>query len=348
MDDHIIEIDSSQRDPVMFPAPNDYTVFLNKPLYNVETLELVTGKIPTTQYTINTGNKQFQVDEQVIVLTERSYFSGADLASNLQDSFIQYASNVDSVTFNSNTFALTFSNLLGTSPFSFKFYSGSNGFTSQTPVGTPCNVLGFAPIDTTPATQLTSGVIELIGQTNVILRITTNGDDCKKKLYTTNDAFSFNSNTWASTNGSTMNNIYIGRLITFKDHHCNMIDYKPGDVVKFNFDKGTAKYVQSLRIRWYYNLGNKLVAYDFNNRNHFIKLKIKGSTDKLSGLPKELKPPEEDPPVQKTVEEVEEVVAEEPTVPMLHSRTRVIITSLVILALIMFIVLRRIRQETSS
>jgi len=347
MDDHIIEIDSSQRDPVLFPTPSDYTVFLNKPLYNVETLELLTGKIPTTQYTINRGNKQFQVDEQVIVLTERSYLSGVDLASNLQDSFIQYASNVDSVIFNSNTFALTFSNLLGTSPFSFKFYSGSNGFTSQSSVGTPCNVLGFAPTDTTPALQLTSGVIELIGQTNVILRITTNGDDCKKKMYTTNDAFSFNSNTWASTNVSTMNNIYMGRLVTFKDHHCNMIDYKPGDVVKYVFDKGTAKYVQSLRIRWYYNLGNKLVAYDFNNRNHFIKLKIKGSTDKLSGLPKELKPiPDEDPPVQGVEEEV---VEEEPTVPiMLHSRTRVIITSLVILALIMFIVLRRIRQETSS
>jgi hypothetical protein len=348
MDDHIIEIDSSQRDPVLFPSPSDYTVFLNKPLYNVETLELVTGKIPTTQYTINSGNKQFQVDGRVIVLTERSYLSGADLASNLQDSFIQYASNVDSVTFNSNTFALTFSNLLGTSPFSFKFYSGSNGFTSQSAVGTPCNVLGFAPVDTTPTIQLTSGVIELIGQTNVILRITTNGDDCKKKVYTTNDAFSFNSNTWASTNVSTMNNIYMGRLITFKDHHCNMIDYKPGDVVKYTFDKGTAKYVQSLRIRWYYNLGNKLVAYDFNNRNHFIKLKIKGSTDKLSGLPKELKPiadEEEDPPVQ-VVEEAEET--EEVEKPVLHSRTRVIITSLVILALIMFIVLRRIRQVTTS
>ena len=343
MDDHIVEIDSSQRDPVVFPSPNDYTVYLSKPLYNVEYLELVTGKIPTTQYTINSGNKQFQVDGQVIVLTERSYFSGADLASNLQDSFIQYASNVDSVTFNSNTFALTFSNLLGTSPFSFKFYSGSNGFTSQTAVGTPCNVLGFAPIDTTPTTQLTSGVIELIGQTNVILRITTNGDDCKKKMYTTNDAFSFNSNTWASTNVSSMNNIYIGRLITFKDHHCNMIDYKPGDVVKYAFDKGTAKYIQSLRIRWYYNLGNKLVAYDFNNRNHFIKLKIKGSTDKLNGLPKELEPPKDPEP---DAADPADPADEEPEPVKGHSKVRMIVTIVVIVCLILLILSRRIQQMT--
>lgn len=340
MDDHIIEIDSSQRDPVVFPSPNDYTVYLSKPLYSVESLELVTGKIPTTQYTINSGNKQFQVDGQVIVLTERSYFTGTDLASNLQNSFIQYASNVDSVTYNSNTFALTFSNTAGTSPFSFKFYSGSNGFTSQSAIGTPCNVLGFAPIDTTPAIQLTSGVIELIGHTNIILRITTNGDDCKKKMYTTNDAFSFNSNTWASTNVSTMNNIYIGRLVTFKDHHCNMIDYKPGDVVKYTFDKGTAKYVQSLRIRWYYNLGNKLVAYDFNNRNHFIKLKIRGSTDKLSVSPKELEPPK-DPPVP-TEEEPEEEPKEDPI--QKHSMFRVIATIVVIVGLILFILSRRVQQ----
>ena len=102
MDDYIIEIDSSQRDANIYLDPNDYTLNLNKHVYNVERISLITGKIPTTQPLINRGNKQFQVDNQVIVLPEKNYSNGYVLASDLQTSLT--STNVSTVTYMSNTF----------------------------------------------------------------------------------------------------------------------------------------------------------------------------------------------------------------------------------------------------
>tara|TARA_B110000977_G_scaffold180652_1_gene240520 strand:+ start:708 stop:1652 length:945 start_codon:yes stop_codon:yes gene_type:complete len=272
MDDYIIEIDSSQRDANIYLDPNDYTLNLNKHVYNVERISLITGKIPTTQPLINRGNKQFQVDNQVIVLPEKNYSNGYVLASDLQTSLT--STNVSTVTYMSNTNTLSFDG--GVNKFSFKFHSGSNGFSSSTEYGTPFNVLGFSGIDTPFATTIESGHIDFLGPTNLIIKISTEDEECKKDLYI----------------HDTMNTTYTGRLMMFRDNKTNMLDYKPTDPVEFKFLKGSDKTVSRLRIQWFYNVGNKLIPYDFSGRNHFLKIKIRGSLDKLSVLPRiELPPP---------------------------------------------------------
>ena len=288
MEDYIIEIDSSQRDPNIYSDPNDYTVYLNKHIYGVESIELVCGKIPTTQHLINNGNRQFQVDDTTVLVPEGNYTSGELLASNLATALVG-TTNVTSVSYVSNTHSLVFS---GTNKFSFRFYSGSNGFSTSSQVGTPFSVLGFSGQDTEFTNHLESGYVDLLGPTNLIIKISCNDEECRKDMYTTNDSFSFNSSTWNYTDVGSINNEYTGRLNVFKDNNYNMIDFKPGDPVNFKFSKGSDKSINRLRIQWFYNVGNKLIPYDFNGRNHFIKIKIKGSTDKLSVVPRMSEPVE--------------------------------------------------------
>tara|TARA_B110000858_G_scaffold198449_1_gene265173 strand:+ start:543 stop:1577 length:1035 start_codon:yes stop_codon:yes gene_type:complete len=282
MEDYIIEIDSSQRDPNIYSDPNDYTIYLNKHIYSVESVELVCGKIPTTQYLINNGNRQFQVDDTTVMIPEGNYTSGELLASNLVTALVG-TTNVTSVSYVSNTHSLVFS---GTDNFSFKFYSGSNGFSTSSQVGTPFNVLGFSGQDTEFTNRLESGYVDLMGPTNLIIKISCNDEECRKDMYTTNDSFSFNSNTWNYTDVGSLKNEYTGRLNIFKDNNYNMIDFKSGDPVNFRFNKCSDKSINRLRIQWFYNVGNKLIPYNFNGRNHFMKIKIRGSTDKLNVLPR--------------------------------------------------------------
>ena len=274
MEDYILEIDSSQRDPNIYSDPNDYTVYLNKHIYNAESISLVTGKIPVTQTLINRGNKQFQIDDVTIVLDEKNYSNGHILASDLQTAL--QTTNVNSVTYTSNTSTLLFQ---GSDPFSFKFYSGSNGYSTNSEVGTPFNVLGLPARDTEFSTQLESGHLDFLGPTNLIIKITVNDEECMKDVY--------------SYSNNHMNSTYTGRLMMFRDNPNNMLDFKPGDPVQFRFFKGTDKFIDNIRIQWFYNVGNKLIPYNFRGRNHFIKIKIRGSLDKLNVLPRIESQPED-------------------------------------------------------
>lgn len=325
MEDYIIEIDSSQRDPNIYSDPNDYTVYLNKHIYNIESISLVAGKIPTTQHLINGGNRQFQVDDTDVFVPEGNYPNGSLLASNLETALA--TTNVTSVSFQSNTNTLVFS---GSDNFSFKFYSGSNGFSTSSSVGTPFNVLGFNGQDTEFTNSLESGYVDLLGPTNIILKISSNDEECRKELYTTNNEFSFDSNS-ENTGTTPMKNTYTGRLNIFKDNNYNMIDFKPGDPVEFKFNKGSDKMTNKLRIQWFYNVGNKMIPYDFNGRNHFIKVKIRGSVDKLNVLPRmnlEDTPQVETPP---------EEMSEEPVKEHFHSDLRFYGTLVILFLLVLFI-----------
>ena len=338
MDDYILEIDSSQRDPVSFPNPNEYTVFLNRPMYNVESIELITGKIPLSQHHMNDGNRQLQVDDTVVVFPKRNFSNGSDLATFLQTEL--GTTNVSTVTFDTDTNRLTFQagSISAPAEFSFKFYSGSNGFSESSSVGTPFNLLGFNAEDTPFAQSVESGVVDLLGPTNLILSISTNDEMCKKDLYTLSDDYLSFSNTVVQSNVQ-MKNIYTARLATFKDNNYNMLDFKQGDIVSHRFNKLTNKYINNLTIRWYWNVGNKLIPYDFNNRNHFIKLRLKGSFDKLSVLPRVENTP--DPEYEKQEEEDEQVVKP-------HSNMRMIITGILIVSLIVIIWLQRRRVGVTS
>lgn len=269
--EYLLDIDSSERDTIMYPEPNDYVIDLNRQLYNVTNLKLESARIPTSQLHINQGNKTFSIDGITITLPERNFSDGFELASNVQDHITVPTTNVNTVTFNSNTNALTFSNTLG-SPhgFTIEFYDGTNGSNTNSTNGTPFSLLGFNQNDQySSGAPITSGSIDIDGPTSLILRVTTNGDDLNKDVYNL-------------TSGS-VETIYIGRINT--SGHNNLIQYKGDDdpVIHF-FHKGPEKSIDQLRIRFYYNIGSKLIPYDFRSRNHTLKFRVTCSLDKLSSL----------------------------------------------------------------
>jgi len=293
--EHILEVDSSERDCVEFPNPNDYTVALNTPVYNITNLKLISARIPTFQYMINVGNKQFDVDNRTIVLTEGNY-TGTTLASMLQTSLAPPKSNIDSVTFTSATNALTFSNT-SSENFSMQFYSGSNGYTSKSVYGTPATVMGFQTVNTPFVSSITSGAIDLTGPSNLILRVACNDDDLEKTLYVDGATFSFGSNTYNIDYPPVLEPFYMGRIIAFSDT-ASFIELKgANDAVEFYFHRGPVKVATKLRFRWYYNNCNKLVPYDFRGQNHFMKFKLTCVTDKFKIRDKEDLYPELPPPI---------------------------------------------------
>lgn len=46
---HTLNIDSSQRDTSIYPYPNSYVITLENPIYDVEEIRLISGRIPTPQ-----------------------------------------------------------------------------------------------------------------------------------------------------------------------------------------------------------------------------------------------------------------------------------------------------------
>ena len=293
-----LDVDSGERDPSLYPNPNDYTIKLNRTLYGVTKLTIVGARIPNCQNLINVGNKQFQLDNKTYVLQEGTYLNGTDLASNLQTTLA--GSNVTEVTFNTKDNTLLFSNCgIGNNVFSFKFFTGSNGYSTSSLVGPPATVLGFNGLDagvSAGSNVLTSNVIDLDGPTSLFMRITCKGDEFDRDIYVNGGTFSFSNTLGQTSNIPTIPPNYIGRIIlqnlgaiTQYNQTDTLVQY---DVPNLNVDE--------LRIRFYWNNGNKLIPYDFGKRNHILKFEIKCETDRLSKVydesPVDELPPPVDPP----------------------------------------------------
>jgi len=292
-----LDVDSGERNQTLYPNPNDYTVKLNKTLYGVTQLSLVEAKLPNCQNLINVGNKQFQLDNKTYILNESTYANGADLASNLQATLSD--SNISQVTFNTNNNTLLFSNCgQGNNVFTFKFFSGSNGYATQSLVGPPAAVLGFDGTDvgvSVGSNVIVSNVIDLRGPNAIFIRITCRSEDFMKELYVNGGTFSFSNTLGETSNISYIPPIYAGRIIlTYNDTYYNMTN-KPiqYDVPNLNIDQ--------VRIRFYWNNGNKLIPYDFGKQNHILKFELTCEVDRLSkvyeeGPVDELPPPVDAPP----------------------------------------------------
>lgn len=296
----LLDIDSSERDTLMYPEPSDYVINLNRQLYNVTNLKLEAARIPTSQLHINQGNRTFSIDGTTVTLPERNFSDGFELASNVQDQINVPTTNVETVTFNSNTNALTFSNTLGDN-FSLDFYDGTNGSNTNSINGTPFSLLGFNQNNQTSSSgTLTTGSIDLDGPTSLIIRVTTNGDDLNKEVYVNGGSFSFGTFGTSGNGPGAVESIYMGRIMT--GGHNQLIDYNGNDdPVTHFFHKGAEKSISQLRIRFYYNIGSKLIPYDFRFRNHTLKFRVTCSLDKLASLSiekpivQELPPPVELP-----------------------------------------------------
>ena len=324
--EYILDVDSTQRDPVEFPNPNDYTVSLNTPLYNVTDLSVITGRIPNTQLLINNGNKQFQITDgvgnppQTIILNEGTFATGGLLASNLQADLSSQCS-IDTVLFNPKTKSLDFSNSSGSNVVSFDLYGGSNGYVDTSNVGTPYNIMGFngSNVSAAAGSNLLSNVINLDGPLSILVRVTAGEDDLETDVFTNGGSFSFGSNTFDQPTTTPLETNYIGRIL------CGSCDYNTnsvGKVIEFNgntdkvqhhFYKGPQQSIEKLRFRFYWNNCNKLIPYDFGNRNHILKLKVTCSLDKFQSLsdqkaqlvelPKPVELPYLDPPKRFTKEQ---------------------------------------------
>lgn len=257
--DYIVDVDSIERDFTIYPNSNDFEMPLNTPLYNVSDFNLVSANIPLTQPLINDGNNKLVIDGTTYVLNNRFYSDGNELANDIQQQII--GSNVTSVSYNSNTMSLSFSNVGTSNNFTFEFNNES-----------PFNILGFDMNNITSTNgSVTGGVVNLHGPTTILIRVTNGSEDMIKKVYKHDGQFQ-----------------YTARILTSVPNG-QMLYYKgPDDPVEYYFHEGKFKNIDQLRFRFYYINGSRLVPYDFGNRNLFLKFKIKCSLDKLIPLSKQI------------------------------------------------------------
>ena len=269
---HTLDVDSSERNTNVYPYANNYVVTLKDPIYDVTKITLLSARIPTPQLTTCATNKTFRVydsgapdDIIEVTLDETNYASGTVLASDLDTKMQPPLTCVDSVVYDSDTNALTFSNTESSNTFSFQFFDGTNGYLSNTPATTPHQVLGFSSKNTVVDHSITSGSINLYGPNSLIIRISSGSDEFTKTIYATSP-------------------YYTGHILL---NGTDFVNYSHADdPLNHEFYKGPQKFISDLRVEFFYMSHGRLIPYDFRGQDHILKFEITGSTDKLEGLPK--------------------------------------------------------------
>ena len=275
---HTLNIDSSERDTNVYPYANSYVVTLDNPIYDISNIKLVSARIPTPQLLTCATNKTFSVDGAVITLDETNYSNGFVLAQDLEVKLDPPVSNISSVVFDSDTNALTFSNIGTTNAFTMEFYTGTNGYLSNTSsVTTQHQLIGFNSNDQDSSEGvLVSGEINLSGPNSLILRLTTGSDKFTQTIYTSTP-------------------FYTGHILL---NGTDFINFNGADdVLVHHFHSGTQKMIKDVKIEFFYMRHGRLIPYDFRNQDHILKFEVTGSTDKLENLPKV--PLEEPPKIEK-------------------------------------------------
>lgn len=302
---YILDVDSGERDPTVYPSPNEYTVKLNRPLYNVKEISLISARLPLTQYLINDGNRTFDIHDgsalTTVNLDKGTWASGDSLSSNLTDQLTNYNETGDDidVTYCSNLQSFTFTHSDPTATLSFNFYGGDSGYATGSATGTPASVLGFDGSNVASVSNvLTSNVIDLSGPQSLVLSLSSGSDQFNTDVFVNGGTFSFDSMQFNDTNAKALQSTYIGRILT-NGPIGSVMNYKcKDDPVKYAFWKGPEKQIDEFTIRFYYNNGTKLVPYDFNSRNHILKFEIRCSLDKFNNLESEDKSIPLPPPVE--------------------------------------------------
>jgi len=255
MENYLITVDSSERDTNLYPTSQDYIVEFNKPLYNIESINLTSARVPLTQYVIDGHNNVFVIDTVEYYLTNGDYTTGDKLANQVKNDIS--ASAVNTVSYDEDTNKLTFS---GPSDFTFEFDNEKN----------PALVLGFDHISYTSSsgTLEAPGVINLDGPDSIILSIRGNSEDhMHTELYT-------------KTPHEPLD--FYGVLINKTEVGSKIINYDfSSDKVGRKFHDGPLPYLDRLNIQFFLNNFDDIVPYDFKLRNHVLKFEIRASMDKL-------------------------------------------------------------------
>ena len=265
---HTLNIDSGERDTNVYSYANNYTVTLDNPIYDVSNIKLVSARIPTPQLITCVTNKTFSVDGNVFSMDETNYSTGTELASDLATKLAPPDSNINSVVFDTDTNALTFSNThVSDNSFTFEFHDGTNGYLSNSSsFTTPHQVFGFTSGNHESITDtIKSGAININGPNSLILKLTTGSDEFTQTVYTSTP-------------------FYTGHILL---DGSNFINFNGADdMLVHNFHTGSQKMIQDIKVEFFYMSHGRLIPYDFRNQDHILKFEIMGSTDKLENLPK--------------------------------------------------------------
>jgi len=256
---HTLDIDSGERDPISYPNPADYVVTLKSPIYDVTKISMISARIHNSQFLINERNNTFTINSTTVSIPNGNY-NGRDLASNVVQ---ESGGIITSSSFDKDTNAITFN---GGSNFTFKFYTGTNGYnTYVSGKTTPHDILGLPANDITSTNNtLTTGSVNLQGADAIIVKLSSGSDEFNKTIFSESP-------------------FYTGRILMCGD----VINYSGvDDAVEHNFDSGAQKTISSLRVQFYYSSNNRLIPYDFRNANHILKLAVTCSTDKFVNIPK--------------------------------------------------------------
>ena len=255
---YTLDIDSSERDPVLYPNPGDYVIELKNPIYDVKKISLISARIHSSQLLINERNNTFSISGTTVSLDNNNY-NGRTLAAELADK----SSNISTAVYDSNINSIT---LTGEHPFTFDFYDGINGYASNTAgYTTPHDILGLPASNVASVgNTLTTGSINLQGPDAIIFKLSSGSEEFNKTIFSETP-------------------FYTGRILTCGD----VINYSGvDDAVVHTFDSGAQKSIQSLRVQFFYSSNNRLIPYDFRHANHIIKLAVECSTDKLENIPR--------------------------------------------------------------
>ena len=255
---YTLDIDSSERDPVMYPNPGDYVIELKNMIYDVKKISLISARIHSSQLLINERNNTFSISGTTVSLDNNNY-NGKTLAAEL----VNKSSNISSAVYDSNINSIT---LTGEHPFTFDFYDGINGYASNTHgYTTPHDILGLPASNVASiGNTLTTGSINLQGPDAIIFKLSSGSEEFNKTIFSETP-------------------FYTGRILTCGD----VINYSGvDDAVVHTFDSGAQKSIQSLRVQFFYSSNNRLIPYDFRHANHIIKLAVECSTDKLENIPR--------------------------------------------------------------
>ena len=271
---HTLDIDSGERDTNVYTHANSYSITLKEAIYDVTHIKLVSARIPTPQLTTCVTNKSFtvkgsggnDVSSSLITLDETNYASGTALASDLDTKMQPPITCIDSVIFDTDTEALTFSNTHNSNNFTFSFFDGQNGFLSNTAITTPHQVIGFSSSNhTSSGNSIVSGAINLEGPNSLILRIRSGSDEFTKTVYSATP-------------------FYTGHILMDGTDFINFNG--TDDPLTHEFYSGPQKYIKELQFEFFYMSNGRLIPYDFRNQDHILKFEITCSTDKLEGLPR--------------------------------------------------------------
>jgi hypothetical protein len=270
MEVHTLEIDSSERDYASYPDPSDYVIDLKNRIYDIRKITLVSARIPNSQTLIHARNNTFSIDGTDIVVPNGLYTTGDVLAVAVRDAINEHFSYT--VEYNSNLNSLEFTNdsVSGSDTFEFgdgtyaRIKTGTDDTLSNLTTieyTTPHQVFGFLPqnITVNAGETVTSGSINLEGPNSLVLRLSSGSDNFNKDIYIREPFY-------------TSHILLNGPFMNF-----SVAD----DPVKHDFFSGPQKFIESLRLQFFYMSNGRLIPYDFRNQDHILKFEIQCNTGKF-------------------------------------------------------------------